>query len=140
MRAKVFGGIEFAVDLEESELAPGWKFYRFGGPIRQILDSARVKYFTSLRRWLGVCIVSIDWLHWMNRNKTDGQDKEWVFGLDVFRLRRSQTFIVSRADSFYALAERDKGFAPLERGVKNKAQCYKHFTSTRREGLAEARK
>ena len=60
MRAKVFSGIEFAVDLEESELAPGWKFYRFAGPIRQILDSARVKCFTSLRRWLGVCVVSID--------------------------------------------------------------------------------
>jgi len=60
MRAKVFSGIEFAVDLEESELASGWKFYRFAGPIRQILDSARVKYFTSLRRGLGVCVVSID--------------------------------------------------------------------------------
>jgi len=32
-------------------------------------------------------------------------------------------FIVSRADSFYALVERDKGFAPLERGVKNNASA-----------------
>jgi hypothetical protein len=34
VRTKVFGGIEFAVDVEKSKLAPCWKFYRFAVPVR----------------------------------------------------------------------------------------------------------
>ena len=34
VRTKVFGGIEFAVDVEQSKLAPCWKFYCFAIPVR----------------------------------------------------------------------------------------------------------